>query len=99
MQPVNVLVIKTYIFSFPTLWYGVDKESHGENYKSNGEIKRGNAGEYGVAQFMYGTFYGFAKEMKFQNADIMNPVHELIVMAWAFNNGYEGQWTTLVKCK
>jgi hypothetical protein len=77
----------------------VDKESSGENYKPNGEIKRGNAGEYGVSQFMYGTFYKFAKQMNFVNADIMNPVHELIVMAWAFNNGYEGQWTTLVKCK
>ena len=85
--------------SNPILGCVVDKESKSEHYKPDGEIKRGSSGEYGVSQFMWGTFYNFAKQMNFVNADIMNPVHQLIVMSWAFNNGYEGHWTTLHNCQ
>lgn len=75
------------------------QESHREHWNQGGTIKRGKAGEFGVAQFMWNTFYGFAKQMGFYDADILNPTHQLLVMEWALDNGLQKHWTTLKSCR
>lgn len=77
----------------------VYKESHGEHWNTDGTIKRGKAGEFGVAQFMWATFYGFAGKMGFYDANILDPTHQLLVMEWALNHGLEKHWTTYFKCR
>lgn len=84
--------------SKPLIGCVVRHESGGKNYNDDGTILRGKAGEFGVSQFMYGTFYSFAKKMNFYNADIENPTDQLIVTYWAFKNNLGHHWTTLKGC-
>lgn len=82
----------------PTLGCVVNAESQCNNYNDDGTIKRGKAGEFGIAQFMAPTFYGWSKQMKFETADVTSPTDELIIMYWAFKNHLENNWTTLKDC-
>jgi hypothetical protein len=58
----------------------------------------GNA--YGIAQFHKDTFYEFAhlakKEMiknKMWPANWLNREHQIFLLAWGLDNGYERRWT------
>ena len=61
----------------------------GDNYTS-----------YGIAQFQESTFYEFSKlakkEMvraKLWPADWFNREHQIFLLGWGLDNGYENRWT------
>ena len=82
----------------PVIGCVIQHESGGRHYKDDGTILRGDAGEFGVAQYMYDTFYWFAEKMGWDDANIENPTHQLIITYWAFNHHEEYNWTTYKGC-
>ena len=68
-------------------------ESGWRQYKKNGEILRGDTGEYGIAQFMDETFEWFRTMSGMNELSIYNAEDQIILMKWAFENGYEDHWT------
>lgn len=56
-----------------------------------------NGGSYGVSQFQKGTFDWFTREMGIRDYDYRNPLHQLEVMAWAFDQGYASHWSCFKK--
>ena len=75
-----------------TLWC----ESQWKQFQKDGSVVRGKAGEYGIAQFMGGTWKNFnTQRMKegFTSLDIMKTEDQLTMITWAFSKGYESHWT------
>lgn len=67
-------------------------ESNFRQYDSRGEILRGKHGEYGIYQFLPGTWKWMTGKMGF-DGDIKNPHDQAKVTAWAVSNGYGNHWT------
>lgn len=67
-------------------------ESNFRQYNSRGEVLRGRHGEYGIYQFMPGTWKWMTEKMGF-DGDIKNPHDQAKVTAWAVSNGYANHWT------
>ena len=70
----------------------VQCESGWNHYDKNGEVIRGKAGEYGIAQFMKSTWDWF-NELRGTNLNILNREHQLELMEWAFSEGLASHWT------
>lgn len=72
-------------------------ESGGKQFKDNGEVLRGQAGEYGIGQFMPSTWEWFNeiryKKDSSQYLDILVARDQIDMLSWAFDNGYESHWT------
>ena len=71
-------------------------ESGVNHYNKDGTIKRGKAGEYGIAQFMPKT-WAWLNKIRGTNLDIYNEAHQLDLFVWAIKNGYQNHWTCWYK--
>ncbi len=70
----------------------IECESNGIHYNSNGTVKRGKAGEYGIAQFMPATWNLFNK-IRGTNLDITNEQDQLDMLFWALETNRGFNWT------
>lgn len=64
----------------------------GWTHEINGEIIRGKAGEYGIAQFMEATWNDFNEE-RGTDLDITNRAQQLNMVEWAFQNNKQQHWS------
>ena len=74
----------------------INCESSGDHSKigDTNYYKDGNLSpSYGIAQFQKGTFEWFKKLSGYNNLDIGNEEDQLILMRWAFDNGYAYHWS------
>lgn len=78
--------------SDPTIRATLLCESGDKQYKDDGSILRGKAGEYGVGQFMKSTWDVWNKQ-RGTTLDIMNEDDELDMIQWAFAHGLQNHWT------
>ena len=67
-------------------------ESGFRQFRDNGELVRGKAGEIGIAQFKRSTFI-WMSDLAGLNGNIENPYDQIELMAWAFKNNYQSHWT------
>ena len=79
----------------PKMQKVIECESRGDNnaigdknYYKNGKISP----SYGIAQFQKSTFY-WMSELSGIYGDINNENDQLILMKWAFDNGYASHWS------
>jgi hypothetical protein len=73
----------------------IDCESGWQHTDKYGNIIRGDAGEYGLCQFMPGTWNHFNK-IRGTNLDIYSEQDQLDMINWAFKNGYQEHWTCYI---
>lgn len=52
-----------------------------------------NGKSYGWLQFQEKTFYYLAKLAKLEGLNWKDKYHQLILVSWAIENGYDGYWT------
>lgn len=70
----------------------IECESGWQHIDKYGNVIRGDAGEYGICQFMPDTWAHF-NEIRGTNLDILNEEHQLDMIDWAFEKGYQEHWT------
>ena len=70
----------------------INCESGGQHYDKDGDIKRGEAGEYGIAQYMPGSWEYFNK-LRGTNFDIYNERQQINMLEWCLNNNLGEHWT------
>lgn len=91
--------LKLYLAS-ETLKYGnyneLEKVIQCESSFDNSKI--GKAGEIGIAQFKIETWNYFNK-IRGTKLNINNPYHQIDMIVWAFNNGYQSHWSCYWKTK
>lgn len=71
-------------------------ESGFKHYNSDGSVMRGNDGEFGIGQFMKGTWGWFTdlrRKEKLPLLDILNPADQIKMVAWAWDNGFQEHWS------
>jgi len=80
----------------------IEDESNWNHLDKNGDVIRGKAGEWGIAQFKLGTWNLFNEERRFEAEkrgeeyvylDILDREDQLTMIVWAFNKGYQCHWT------
>ena len=73
----------------------IECESNWNHYNKYGAILRGDAGEYGIAQFMLPTWNIFKKEAGLPDLSIHSAKDQIELMSWAFEQGeeYKKHWT------
>jgi len=71
-------------------------ESGNKHYNPDGTIKKGKAGEIGIAQFMPETWREFNK-IRGTNLDIYNEEDQKSMIVWAFENGLQKNWSCYKK--
>jgi hypothetical protein len=71
-------------------------ESSGQHYNKDGTIKRGKAGELGIAQFKIGTWEYFNK-LRGTNLDIYSEKDQLDMLRWCLENDLGNNWTCYEK--
>jgi len=74
--------------SYKTLHKVIQCESQFKN-----ENVWGKAGEYGILQFMQGTFNAFEKDANLGNLEWKNWQDQILLGSWAFANGKASHWT------
>ena len=67
-------------------------ESGGQHYNLDGTIKRGQAGEYGIAQFKWNTFYWMSEQANF-NGSIYSAADQIYLLKWGIANDLCHHWT------
>ena len=67
-------------------------ESGGQHYNLDGTIKRGKAGEYGIAQFKWNTFYWMSEQANF-NGSIYSAEDQVELLVWALENNLGFHWS------
>ena len=70
-------------------------ESRFTQYKQ-GAVLRGDAGEWGIGQYMKGTWKWFTElrqKEHLKTLDILNPYDQLTMTEWAFENGFQSHWS------
>lgn len=55
--------------------------------------KQDHGASFGIAQFRKDTFYEIAKQAGMKKMRYRNPIHQLRVMNYALDHGYENRWT------
>ena len=77
----------------PTMRIVIKCESGGHHIDpKTGKITTGQAGELGIAQFMQSTFDWFSNLSGIKGT-IYSERDQIILMRWAFDNGYASHWT------
>lgn len=76
----------------PTILPVLQCESGIKQYKEDGSLLIGAAGEIGIAQFKEKT-WEWMNGMRGTHLDIQNPLAQINMIDWAFTNGYESHWT------
>lgn len=70
----------------------IECESGTRQYRDDGTLMTGAAGEIGIAQFMPSTWATMNKA-RGVNLDIHNALAQINMMDWAFGRGYASHWT------
>ena len=77
----------------------IDCESNFKQYKPDGTILRGQAGEYGIAQFKQTTFDQWKKYYGLSELDILKAEDQIRLMILMFGTNREFHWTCAAKTK
>ena len=70
-------------------------ESHFKMYNPDGSILRGKDGEWGIGQFMSGTWKWFSslrQKEGLRMLDILNPYDQVELVSWAWQNDMQSHW-------
>ncbi len=67
-------------------------ESGLQQFRDDGSLMLGQAGEIGIAQFKPAT-WKWMNEMRGTDLDILNPLAQINMIDWAFGQGLADQWT------
>lgn len=77
-------------------------ESNWQQFRPDGSLLLGSAGEIGLAQFKQGTWDSFNKtrfkENHDQYLDIKNWEDQIDMFNWAFDNNLQNHWTCYRLC-
>ena len=68
-------------------------ESNGKHLNPDGTIIRGKDYEYGIAQFMWTTFYEFAERYNLKNPNIYNEQQQIWLANKMLNDGFGFHWS------
>jgi len=68
-------------------------ESGWRHYDRYGQILRGKAGEFGIAQFMWDTFELFKEQSGKRDLSIYSSDDQIELMEWAWENDLKSHWT------
>ena len=73
------------------------KESNFKHYNSDSSVIRGKDGEWGMGQFMKGTWRWFSEMRQTKGLsmlDILSPYDQIEMLKWAWDNDLMNHWTT-----
>ncbi len=73
-------------------------ESRLRQWKDDGSLVIGDAGEIGIAQFLPDTWTRMSAMRKI-NMDITNPLAQINMIDWAFEHGMQNEWSCYRKLK
>lgn len=75
----------------PALVETINCESGFKQFKDDGTLLRGTAGEIGIAQFKPET-WKWMNTLRGTELDITNALAQLNMIEWAFSKGYQSNW-------